>query len=96
MMTLQAKGPARKTDMEDEIEEPPGLAQISEQSGVARAHAGMPCPVLPGSHREEGLDRCCSDLLSFSRQLVSDSLRPHGLQHTRLPCSLRTRAQVVG
>ena len=78
MMTLQAKGPARKTDMEDEIEEPHGLAQISEQSGVARAHAGMPCPVLPGSHREEGLDWCCSDL-SFSRQLVSDSLRPHGL-----------------
>ena len=25
-------------------------------------------------------------LLSFSRSVVSDSLRPHGLQHTRLPC----------
>ena len=25
-------------------------------------------------------------LLLFSSQLVSDSLRPHGLQHTRLPC----------
>ena len=25
-------------------------------------------------------------LLSFSHQIVSDSLRPHGLQHTRLPC----------
>ena len=27
-------------------------------------------------------------LLSFSRQIVSDSSRPHRLQHTRLPCSL--------
>ena len=26
--------------------------------------------------------------LWFSRSLGSDSLRPHGLQHTRLPCSL--------
>ena len=25
-------------------------------------------------------------LLLFSRQVMSDSLRPHGLQHTRLPC----------
>ena len=25
-------------------------------------------------------------LLSFSCSVVSDSLRPHGLQHTRLPC----------
>ena len=25
-------------------------------------------------------------LLLFSRSVVSDSLRPHGLQHTRLPC----------
>ena len=26
----------------------------------------------------------------FSYSIVSDSLRPHGLQHTRLPCPLRT------
>ena len=25
-------------------------------------------------------------LLQFSRSVVSDSLRPHGLQHSRLPC----------
>ena len=25
-------------------------------------------------------------MLLFSRQVVSDSLRPHGLQHIRLPC----------
>ena len=29
-----------------------------------------------------------SNLLSFSSLVVSDSLRPHGLQHARLPCSL--------
>ena len=38
---------------------------------------------------------CCSDLCAisretklcqFSRSVVSDSLRPHGLQHARLPC----------
>ena len=28
----------------------------------------------------------CTDLIQFSRSVVSDSLRPHGLQHTRLPC----------
>ena len=27
-------------------------------------------------------------LLLFSRLVVSDSLRPHGLQHARLPCPL--------
>ena len=26
------------------------------------------------------------NILQFSRSVVSDSLRPHGLQHTRLPC----------
>ena len=25
-------------------------------------------------------------VLWFSRSVTSDSLRPHGLQHTRLPC----------
>ena len=67
MMTLQAEGPERKTDMEGEIEEPPGLSQISEQSGMASTYAGMPCPVLPGSDHEEGWDQGCSDLLSISR-----------------------------
>ena len=28
--------------------------------------------------------RCCT--VQFSRSVVSDSLRPHGLQHSRLPC----------
>ena len=30
--------------------------------------------------------RCKLLLLLFSHQVMSDSLRPHGLQHTRLPC----------
>ena len=29
-------------------------------------------------------------MLLFSHSVVSDSLRPHGLQHTRLPCPLRS------
>ena len=27
-----------------------------------------------------------SSLLLFSHQVMSDSLRPHGLQHAKLPC----------
>ena len=37
--------------------------------------------------------KCCSELFSsvqFSCSVVSDSLRPHGLQHARLPCPLLT------
>ena len=32
------------------------------------------------------LIQICSKLLLFSHSAMSDSLRPHGLQHTRLPC----------
>ena len=31
------------------------------------------------------------DLVQFSHSVVSDSLWPHGLQHTRLPCPSPTR-----
>ena len=31
-------------------------------------------------------DRMCNSNVQFSRSVVSDSLRPHGLQHTRSPC----------
>ena len=35
----------------------------------------------------------CDKLLLFSRSVMSNALRPHGLQHTRLPCSsLSSRA----
>ena len=37
--------------------------------------------LLPNS-----LPRISSECVPFSRSVVSDSLRPHGLQHTRLPC----------
>ena len=33
---------------------------------------------------------CLRALVVFSRSVVSDSLQPHGLQHTRLPCPLPT------
>ena len=32
------------------------------------------------------LNTIMKELLLFSRSVVSNSLRPHGLQHTRLPC----------
>ena len=38
---------------------------------------------------EKQKSAACGDL-QFSRSVVSDSLRPHGLQHTRLPCLLPT------
>ena len=31
-------------------------------------------------------EKILSSSVQFSRSVVSDSLRPHGLQHTRLPC----------
>ena len=43
------------------------------------------------SHRQGGLQATEIDFLQFwsllfSHSVVSDSLQPHGLQHTRLPC----------
>jgi len=35
---------------------------------------------------------CIISSLKFSRSVVSDSLRPHGLQHARLPCPSLTGA----
>ena len=34
--------------------------------------------------------------VQFSRSVVSDSLRPHGLQHTRLPCPSPTQRKKSG
>ena len=42
--------------------------------------------LLPNS-----LPRISSECVPFSRSVVSDSLRPHGLQHTRLPCPSPTQ-----
>ena len=30
--------------------------------------------------------KCCTQSVQFSLSVISDSLRPHGLQHTRPPC----------
>ena len=64
-------------------------------------HMLMPSPHsrcqahLSGLHPQVGapiwLSTVCLNLVvlssvQFSRSVVSDSLRPHGLQHTRLPC----------
>ena len=44
-------------------------------------------------HTEINICSICSLLLLFSHSVMSDSLWPHGLQHTRLPCpSLSPRA----
>ena len=32
------------------------------------------------------LDELSQDLVQLSCSVMSDSLRPHGLQHTKLPC----------
>ena len=58
-------------------------------------HSHLGSPVLPSAERSSlkeaanthssGWD-CYSDVLLFSRSAVSDSLWPHGLQHTRIPC----------
>ena len=34
--------------------------------------------------------KCVTDSLQVSRSVVSDSLQPHGLQHTRPPCASPT------
>ena len=54
------------------------------------APAGLACARLEGwLHGPCGLIHLCVvslRLLLFCRSVVSDSLRPHGGQHTRLPC----------
>ena len=40
---------------------------------------------LEKTDRREPVERA-EPLLLFSRSVVSDSLRPHGLQHARFPC----------
>ena len=41
-------------------------------------------------HRMSVLNRIVKIIIQFSSSVVSDSLRPHGLQHARLPYSLLT------
>ena len=49
----------------------------------------LPCENLiisASQHTAGGTHKSPDYLVLFSRQVVSDSSRPHGLQHTRLPC----------
>ena len=41
---------------------------------------------LNGREKREMAEPCNGFCSQFSRSVVSDSLRPHGLQHARLPC----------
>ena len=47
---------------------------------------GLRC--ISGSIRSNKVDSFCE--VQFSRSVVSDSLQPHELQHTRLPCPSTT------
>ena len=41
---------------------------------------------LPNLHGPKAFSLYCICSVRFSHSVESDSLRPHGLQHTRLPC----------
>ena len=42
--------------------------------------------LTPMAPDRDGYSTALKKLLLFSRSVMSDSLQPHGLQHTRLPC----------
>ena len=41
---------------------------------------------VPWGCGKDCMSRCILEWVQFSRSVMSDSLRPHGLQHARLPC----------
>ena len=61
------------------------------QAQIVVAH-GLSCPTACGILADEGSNPCRphwqadSLLLKLSHSVASDFLRPHGLQHARLPC----------
>ena len=64
---------------------------------VTAASQPLSLPSLPKLSRDGSSQRSILSVkfssVQFSRSVMSDSLWPHGLQHTRLPCpSLTTRA----
>ena len=68
---------------------------VSSTSGVSNNQCVKEEMVVSPWERDKGLgrkplgrDRNIVRLLLFSRPVVSDSLRSHGLQHARLPCPL--------
>ena len=62
-----------------------GSHHLCARSAVTGPQDWAVCPVRPQGVRFEGGHYVCL-LLLLSRQVVSDSLRPHGRQHARLPC----------
>ena len=51
---------------------------LLHRSFPLKSQSHLPIPTTPSPHH--------SNSFQFSRSVVSDSLRPHGLQHARLPC----------
>ena len=45
---------------------------------------------IDGQKRNTGKESQLYSSAQFSHSVVSDCLRPHGLQHTRLPCPSAT------
>ena len=60
-----------------------GVGHVAHSSEQAVGH-GWPLSSSPQSSLS--FHTTCGPLLLFSRKVVSESWRPHGLQHTRLPC----------
>ena len=59
----------------------PLAAQKQSGSGCFTGKGGQVVPVSPADSSEMHFS-----LWLFSHSVISNSLRPHGLQHTRLPC----------
>ena len=71
----------------------PTRPQVSLELTGPRLCAGLPHQCAPGTLLFLGTDKDSQLVLMpgqmwFSHSVVSDSLRSHGLQHTRLPCPL--------
>ena len=47
-------------------------------------------PICKVSLAHQYVSHICTDFSQFSYSVMSNSLRPHGLQHARLPCSSST------
>ena len=78
---LRRKTPLQKTSTEAR----PGPAPAQWRPAptfLPKTPASCACALRPASRRLPTL----GDVLFFSRSVVSDSLRSHGLQHARLPC----------
>ena len=50
------------------------------------SHLYIWLPRMKGLWADPMVSSVCPYMASSARSVVSDSLRPHGLQHTRLPC----------